>query len=146
MMSKTVLLHLGHLGLASSDSITYIRHRGHPTRTIDVTVDDSWLLLLYPELFALVCWSSDRQDGRRELSQNGADACGDPSTVPRRLDLGGDRLRVSSSFGLLALLLLFIISLDQLSPSVIKSTEEYHKNPEWRSTIYITSWKWYNEP
>lgn len=33
--SKTVLLHLGHLG-SSSESMTYIKHLGQPTRTIEV--------------------------------------------------------------------------------------------------------------
>ncbi|WOK96457.1 hypothetical protein Cni_G05164 [Canna indica] len=33
--SRTVLLHFGHLG-SFSDSITYMRHRGHPASTIDV--------------------------------------------------------------------------------------------------------------
>ncbi|KAG6466965.1 hypothetical protein ZIOFF_075232 [Zingiber officinale] len=33
--SRSVLWHLGHLG-SISDSITYMRHRGHPASTIDV--------------------------------------------------------------------------------------------------------------
>jgi len=41
---RTVLLHLGHLG-SSSESITYIRQRGQPTRTIEVIVSfSSWLV------------------------------------------------------------------------------------------------------
>ena len=32
---RTVLLHLGHLG-SSCESITYMRQRGHPTRTIEL--------------------------------------------------------------------------------------------------------------
>lgn len=80
--SKTVLLHLGHLGLAP-DSITYMRHRGHPTRTIDFTVGSCMMRLLgCPKLFAFAL------------------VAGDSSTVPRPPDgLGGERLRVSSSFG-----------------------------------------------
>ncbi|RWV80329.1 hypothetical protein GW17_00058424, partial [Ensete ventricosum] len=33
--SSTVLLHLGHLG-SFSESMTYMRHRGHPASTMDV--------------------------------------------------------------------------------------------------------------
>lgn len=32
---RTVLLHFGHLG-SDSDNMTYIKHLGHPTSTIDV--------------------------------------------------------------------------------------------------------------
>lgn len=44
-----MLLHLGHLG-SSSDNITYIRHLGHPTRTMEVVSE----LLTY-----LSCSDSD---------------------------------------------------------------------------------------
>ncbi|PON65229.1 hypothetical protein TorRG33x02_271250 [Trema orientale] len=40
---RTVLLHLGHLGLAW-DSMTYMRHRGHPTSTMGAAVPLSGLL------------------------------------------------------------------------------------------------------
>ena len=41
--SRTVLLHLGHFG-SSWESITYIRQRGQPTRTIEIGFSiSSWL-------------------------------------------------------------------------------------------------------
>lgn len=95
-----MLLHLGHLGL-TSDSITYMRHRGHPARTNNVEVDSE--LLEYPKLFVFVASLSPQDRHGLEWDR------GDSTTAPRLLDLGGERLRLNSRFGLFALRF-FIIS------------------------------------
>lgn len=108
--SKTELLHLGHLG-SDSDNITYIKHLGHPTTTIDV---DSGLL----EYFKL---SSD------ETHDLGGDISGDTvaACCPR---LGGDKFSFSSSCCLsivclvlllfLRMLMIFILINIQLSTEI----------------------------
>lgn len=86
--SKTVLLHLGHLG-SSSDSITYIRHLGHPTRTMDVVVAS----LQLPVSSSI---SDDTHELGGDVGDTVADRLGD-STLG--LNLGGDRLSFNSSLG-----------------------------------------------
>ncbi|KAJ7971628.1 hypothetical protein O6P43_009633 [Quillaja saponaria] len=88
--SKTVLLHLGHLG-SSSESITYMRQRGQPTNTMEVA---SGLL----EYLILSSWfsSDDTQELCGEVGDTVAALLGD-STLG--LALGGDRLSFRSSFG-----------------------------------------------
>lgn len=92
--SKTVLLHLGHLG-SSSDSMTYMRHLGHPTTTIEVasglleqrTAASSWLS------------SDDTHELGGEVGETEADRFGDESIL--RFALGGERFSFKSSLGLL---------------------------------------------
>ena len=97
--SKTVLLHLGHLG-SSSDSMTYIRHLGHPTNTIEL---NSGLLI-------------DKSDDTHELrGETEADRLGDSIVgfAPLGLALGGDKFNFKSNFCMLLspFLLLMISSL-----------------------------------
>lgn len=90
--SRTVLLHLGHFG-SSSESITYIRHLGHPTRTMDVASG----LLEYLTL-ASTSWfiSDDTHELGGDVGDTVADRLGD-STLG--LSLGGDRFSFNSSLG-----------------------------------------------
>lgn len=83
-----MLLHLGHLG-SSSDSITYIRHLGHPTRTMDVVVAS----LLLPVSTSI---SDDTHELGGDVGDSVADRLGD-STLG--LSLGGDRFSFNSSLG-----------------------------------------------
>ena len=96
--SKTVLLHLGHLG-SSSNSMTYIRHLGHPTNTIGL---DSGLLI-------------DMSDDKHELGGDiEDDRVGDSILeVAPIVELGGDKFNFKSNFGMLLLpcLLLMVSSL-----------------------------------
>lgn len=95
-------MHLGHLG-SSSDSITYMRHLGHPTSTIDVA---SGLLEYFPS----------SSDDTHELGGDVGD------TVAERLGVAtcglrlGDRLSFKSSFGPF-LLLIFLFSSSSSSES-----------------------------
>lgn len=87
-----MLLHLGHLG-SSSDSITNMRHLGHPTSTMDVA---SGLLEYLPSS------SDDTHElggvvGDTVADRLGVAACG--------LRLGGDKLSFKSSFGPFLLLI-----------------------------------------
>lgn len=89
-------LHLGHLG-SSSDSITYMRHLGHPTRTIDVA---SGLLEYFPS----------SSDDTHELGGDVGDTVAERLGVATcGLRLGGDRFSFKSSFGPF-LLLIFLFS------------------------------------
>lgn len=87
-----MLLHLGHFG-SSSESITYIRHLGHPTRTMDVASG----LLEYLTL-ASTSWfiSDDTHELGGDVGDTVADRLGD-STLG--LSLGGDRFSFNSSLG-----------------------------------------------
>ncbi|KAJ7976186.1 hypothetical protein O6P43_006003, partial [Quillaja saponaria] len=85
--SKTVLLHLGHLG-SSSESITYIRQRGQPTSTMEVA---SGLL----EFFMLSSWFSS-EDTQELVGDTVADRFGDSTPG---LALVGERFSFKSSFG-----------------------------------------------
>ena len=106
--SKTELLHFGHLG-SFSDSITYIRHRGQPTSTIDVASG----LLEYRRAAPLSSWfsSNDTQELGGDVGDNVADRLGDN---PKGCCRGGDRFNFNSSFGTLPLLLLLIFSSSNL--------------------------------
>lgn len=109
--SKTVLLHLGHLG-SFSESITYIRQRGHPTKTMEVASGlleyPRWLLLL---LLLLSSWLSsvDTHELGGEVGDTVADRVGDSSL--RSTILGGDRFNFKSSFGPLPFLPLMVLPL-----------------------------------
>lgn len=73
-----MLLHFGHLG-SSSDNMTYIRHRGQPTRTIEVV---SGLLGFLP------CSISDETQelgGEVEVEDEVDDRCGEFITTDRFL-------------------------------------------------------------
>ena len=91
--SKTVLLHLGHLG-SSSESMTYIRHLGHPTRTMDVASG----LLEYLTVLVSTSWfiSDDTHELGGDVGDTIDDRLGD-STLG--LSLGGDRFSFNSSLG-----------------------------------------------
>ncbi|KAJ6870825.1 hypothetical protein NC652_036477 [Populus alba x Populus x berolinensis] len=97
--SSHVLLHLGHLG-SFSESITYMRHLGHPTSTIDVA---SGLL----EYLRVSSWfiSDDTHELGGDVGDTVADRPGD-STLG--FTLGGDRLSLRSSFGRLPFLRLIL--------------------------------------
>ena len=101
--SKTVLLHLGHFG-SSSESITYMRQRGQPTRTIEVASG----LLEYLRLLLLSSWfsSEDRQELGGDVGDAVADRVGDSSL---RSALGGERFSFRSSFGPLPFLRLMVL-------------------------------------
>lgn len=86
-LSKTVVLHLGHLG-SSSDRMMYIRHRGQPTRTMDVAS-------------GLVQFSSD---DTHELGDTVSDRGWD-STLRFSNGLGGDELKLRSNFASFTLLM-----------------------------------------
>lgn len=88
--SKTVLLHLGHLG-SSSESITYMRQRGHPTSTMDVASG----LFEYRRVSSWLS-SDDTHELGGDVGDNVADRLGDSAW---RLALGGDRFSFKSSFG-----------------------------------------------
>ena len=102
---RTVLLHLGHLG-SSCESITYMRQRGHPTRTIEVvsgldeylTDDSSWFI------------SEETHELGGEVGEVVAERLGD-RTILLRLDVGGERFSLRSTFGLLRLI--FCVELDK---------------------------------
>lgn len=85
--SKTVLLHLGHFG-SFSESMTYIRHRGHPTNTMEVASG----LLGYPSSTLI----SDTQELGGDVGETVADRLGEE--LNPRFILGGDRFSFSSSF------------------------------------------------
>jgi len=97
--SSHVLLHLGHLG-SFSESITYMRHLGHPTSNIDVA---SGLL----EYLRVSSWliSDDTHELGGDVGDTVADRPGD-STLG--FTLGGDRLSLRSSFGRLPFLRLIL--------------------------------------
>ncbi|RDX70805.1 hypothetical protein CR513_49913, partial [Mucuna pruriens] len=102
--SKTVLLHLGHLG-SSSESITYIRQRGQPTKTMEVASG----LLEYPRLLLLLSsWLSsvETHELGGDVGDTVADRVGDSSL--RSTTLGGDRFNFKSSFGPLPFLPLMV--------------------------------------
>lgn len=90
--SKTVLLHLGHLG-SSSDSITYMRHLGHPTSIIDVASG----LVEYRRYSS--CWFSS--DETHELGGDVGDTVNDRlgDSTRRWFIRGGDKFNLRSSFG-----------------------------------------------
>lgn len=95
---RTVLLHFGHFG-SSSESITYMRQRGHPTRTIEVvsglveylTDGSSWFI------------SDETHELGGEVGEVVAERLGD-RTILLWLDVGGERFSFSSSLGLLRLI------------------------------------------
>lgn len=101
--SKTELLHFGHLG-SFSDSITYIRQRGHPTSTIEVA---SGLLEYLSAVPSSWFSSNDTQELGGDVGDTVADRLGDDIS---ECDRGGDRFSFNSSFGTLPLLLLLIVS------------------------------------
>ena len=86
-----MLLHFGHFG-SSSDSITYIRHRGHPTSIIDVASG----LLEYLTLPTVISSSDDTHELGGDVGDTVADRLGDSTPL---FALGGDRFNFSSSFG-----------------------------------------------
>lgn len=99
--SKTELLHLGHLG-SFSDSITYMRHLGQPTSTIEVASG----LLGYRSAAASSWFSSnDTQELGGDVGDTVADRLGDDMNGCAR---GGDKFNFNSSFGTLPLLLRLI--------------------------------------
>lgn len=102
-----MLLHLGHLG-SSSESMTYMRQRGHPTSTMEVASSGlvEWLLLL---LFPSSWFSSvETQEVVGDVGDTVADRFGDDSNL-LWLTLGGDRFSFSSSFGPLPFLRLMVL-------------------------------------
>ncbi|KAE8697795.1 hypothetical protein F3Y22_tig00110610pilonHSYRG00411 [Hibiscus syriacus] len=78
--SKTVLLHLGHFGF-SSESITYIKHLGHPTRTMDVVTVSGLLIVT-------MSTSQDTHELGGDVGDTVADPLGDDDSI-LRLSLGG---------------------------------------------------------
>lgn len=86
-----MLLHLGHLG-SSSDSITYMRQRGHPTSTMEVASG----LLEYRILVSSWLSSEDTHELGGDVGDTVADRLG-VSTCG--LPLGGDKFSFKSSFG-----------------------------------------------
>lgn len=96
--SKTVLLHFGHFGLAS-DSMTYMRHRGHPASTMAFASGLLWY------------WCSGSDDTQElrssDMFEDVSEAFGEPIG---EWALGGDRFSFNSSFGLVLPLLLIFIS------------------------------------
>lgn len=101
---RTVLLHLGHLG-SSSESITYIRQRGHPTRTIDVASGLFEYLRVSPELISDETHELGCDVG--EFDDEDADRLGD--SILARFTRGGDRFSFKSSFGHLPFLLILTL-------------------------------------
>lgn len=81
-----MLLHLGHLG-SSSDSMTYMRHLGQPTSTIDVA---SGLLKYFPSS------SDDTHELGGDVGDTVAERLGVATCGLRR---GGDRWSFKSSLG-----------------------------------------------
>lgn len=98
--SKTVLLHLGHLG-SSSESITYMRHLGHPTRTMDVASG----LFEYRRLLSSWLSSDDTQELGGDVGDSVADRLGESANG---FALGGERFSFKSSFGPLPFLRLMM--------------------------------------
>lgn len=124
--SKTVLLHFGHLG-SSSESITYMRHLGQPTSTIEVA---SGLL----EYLRLSSWfsSDDTQELGGDVGDTVADWVGDSSL---RSTLGGDRFSFNSSFGPFPFLRLMMVRLCFPQNSIPVS--KYKKNLiQWSNQLH----------
>lgn len=101
-----MLLHLGHFG-SSSESMTYIRQRGQPTKTMEVA---SGLLEYLCWLFPSSWFSSvDTHELGGDVGDTVADLVGDDSTLLWST-LGGDRLSFKSSFGPLPFLRLIVFA------------------------------------
>ena len=103
--SKTGLLHLGHLG-STSDSRTYMKHRGHPASAIEVA---SGLLV-----YCVIDESSGSEETHElsgDISEKETDVFGDPTCW---LALGGERFSLKSGFGLFALRLIIFYLLNFL--------------------------------
>lgn len=105
--SKTVLLHLGHLG-SSSESMTYIRQRGQPTKTMEVV--SGLLEYLWRLLVVSSSWFSsvDTHELGGDVGETVADLVGDDDDDSTTLG-GGDRFSFKSSFGPLPFLLLIVL-------------------------------------
>lgn len=97
--SKTVLLHFGHLG-SSSESMTYIKHLGQPTSTMDVASG----LFEYRRLSSWLS-SDDTHELGGDVGDTVADRLGDSANG---LALGGERFSFKSSFGPLPFLRLMM--------------------------------------
>ena len=105
--SSTVLLHFGHFG-STSDNMTYMRHRGHPTSNIGV---ESGLLGH--------CKVSSGSDETHEPSidmseEKEVETFGDSSG---EFALGGDKFSLKSSSGLFGLRLIFVFAKTPFAPS-----------------------------
>ena len=109
-----MLLHFGHFG-SCSDSITYIKQRGHPTSIIVAASG-----LFEYDLAA----SDDTHELGGEVGDTVADRFGD-STPLFPPPLGGDRFSFSSSFGappsLLFLRFIFKLSAKNSNGFFVKS-------------------------
>ncbi|RWW46645.1 hypothetical protein BHE74_00047410 [Ensete ventricosum] len=95
--TSTVLLHLGHLG-SFSESMTYMRQRGHPASTIDDVASG---------LSACFCSSSDdthELGGDTDGDEDESSSSSDTTTAlvdgpPLALTCFPDRFSFSSTFG-----------------------------------------------
>ena len=96
--SSTVLLHCGHFG-STSDNMTYMRHRGHPTSSIDV---ESVLL----EHCKVSSGSDETHEPSIDMSEEeDVETFGDSSG---EFALGGDKFSFKSSSGPFGLRLMLI--------------------------------------
>lgn len=95
LRKSSLVLHLGHFG-STSESITYIRHRRHPTSSI------GWGPPITPPLIILSSASDDTHEPPSIISDDISDPefhVQTPSSGEFGL-IGGDKFSSTSSFGL----------------------------------------------